>query len=80
MDSTGFHMECKHIHLGFHGTVHMESMKQIQFHDNSAGIPEKPPYLVTKNSSIMKNQTPDSISDHVMYSQNTLSAMLCRHW
>ena len=29
MDSTGFHMECRHIHLGFHGTVHMDSMEQI---------------------------------------------------
>ena len=80
MDSTGFHMECKHIHLAFHETVHMESMEQIQLHDNSAEIPEKPSYLVNKNSSIMKNQTLDSMRDHVIISQNTLSAILCRHW
>ena len=27
MDSTGFQMECRHIHLGFHGTFHMDSME-----------------------------------------------------
>ena len=27
MDSTGFHMESKHIHHGFHGKVHMDSME-----------------------------------------------------
>ena len=55
MDSTGFHMECRHIHYGFHGTVHMDCMEQIQFHSNSAGVPEKQPYLITKNSSIVRN-------------------------
>ena len=55
MDSTGFHMECRHIHYGFHGTVHMDSMEQIQFHSNSAGVPEKQPYLITKNSTIVRN-------------------------
>ena len=29
MDSTGFHMECRHIHHGFHGQVHMDSMEQV---------------------------------------------------
>ena len=23
----GFHMECRHIHLGFHGTVYMDSIR-----------------------------------------------------
>ena len=62
------------------GISTLDSMEQIQFHVNSTGIPGKPPYFITKNSSIMKNRTLDSTRDHVMYSLNTLSAMLRRHW
>ena len=29
LDSTGFHMEFRHIHHGIHGLVHMESMEQV---------------------------------------------------
>ena len=53
MDSTGFHMECRHIHLGFHG--------------NSSRISEKQPYLINKNISNTKNQTPASGTYHMMY-------------
>ena len=79
MDPTGFHMECRHIHLGFHGTVHMDSMEQIPFHGNSAGIPENQPYLINKNSSNAENRTPASGRNHVMYWMSTFSAALCSH-
>ena len=66
MDSTGFHMECRHIHLGFHGTV--------QFH--GAGIPEKQSYLVTKNSSNIMN-TLYSMMCHMIDQKRTPSTELC---
>ena len=72
-------MECWPIHLGFHGTVHMDSMEQIQFHGNSAGIPEKQPYLITKNSGNIKNQTPASMTYHVIDQMSTPSTALCNH-
>ena len=37
-----------------HG-FHMDSMEQIQFHGISAGIPEKQPYLINKNSGNFEN-------------------------
>ena len=77
MDSNGFHVECRHIHLGFHGTVRMESMEQIQFHGISAGIPEKQPYLITKNSGNIENRTLASTRYHVINQMSTLSAALC---
>ena len=77
MDSTRFHMECRHIHLGFHGTVHMDSMEQIQFHGISVGIPDKQPYLITKNSGNIKNRTLASTRYHVINQMSILSVALC---
>ena len=65
MDSPGFHMECRHIHLGFHGI--------------SAGIQEKLPYLITKNSHNIRNWTPASTKYHRINQMSTFSAALCNH-
>ena len=59
----GFHMECRHIHLGFHGI--------------STGIPEKQPYLITKNSGNIENRTPASTKYHMINQMSTLSTALC---
>ena len=72
-------MECKHIHFGFHEIVHMGSMEQIQFHGNSAGIPEKQSYLITKHSDNIENQTPGSMAYHMVDQMSTLSAVLCNY-
>ena len=37
------------------GISTLDSMEQIQFHGISAGIPEKQPYLITKNSGNIEN-------------------------
>ena len=55
----------------------MDSMEQIQFHGNSAGIPEKEPYLITKSSGNIENQTPGSTVYHVMNQMSAPSAALC---
>ena len=71
----GFHMDS----TGFHGTVHIDSMEQIQFHGNSAGIPEKQPYVITKNSGNIENRTPASTKYHVISQMSNLSAAPCNH-
>ena len=49
------------------------------FHGNSAGIPEKQPYLITKNSDNIKNWTPASTEYHMIDQMSTPSTALCDH-
>ena len=48
------------------GISTLDSMEQIHFHEISAGIPEKQPYLITKNSGDIENRTPASTKYHVI--------------
>ena len=59
------------------GIFTLDSMEQIQFHGNPAGISEKEPYLITKNSGNIKNQTPGSTASHMINQMSTPSTALC---
>ena len=61
------------------GISTLDSMEQIHFHGISAGIPEKQPCLITKNSGDIKNQTPASMKYHVISQMSTLFTAPCNH-